>query len=47
MYKLTTDGLMIQRLLDNVFIPLAEGNADYQAYLAWVEEGGVPTPADE
>lgn len=23
-----------------------ENNPDYQAYLAWVAEGGVPTPAD-
>ena len=22
-------------------------NTDYQAYLKWVEDGGVPTPADE
>jgi len=22
-------------------------NTDYQAYLKWLEEGGVPTPADE
>ena len=22
-------------------------NTDYQAYLKWVEEGGVPLPADE
>ena len=24
-----------------------ESNTDYQAYLKWVEEGGVPLPADE
>jgi hypothetical protein len=28
-------------------IPFAEDNTDYQAYLAWVAEGNVPTPADE
>lgn len=22
-------------------------NTDYQAYLAWIAEGNVPTPADE
>ena len=46
MYKLTTDGLMIQRLSDNAFIPLVEENADYQAYLAWVTEGNKPLPAE-
>jgi hypothetical protein len=24
-----------------------ENNQDYQAYLKWVSEGGVPLPADE
>ena len=28
-------------------IPFAPDNTDYQAYLKWVSEGGVPTPADE
>jgi hypothetical protein len=28
-------------------IPFDEANTDYQAYLKWVAEGGVPTPADE
>ena len=28
-------------------IPFAEDNTDYQAYLAWVAEGNVPTPAEE
>ena len=28
-------------------IPLNEANTDYQSYLAWVAEGGVPEPADE
>jgi hypothetical protein len=37
----------IKRLSDNAFIPFAEDNTDYQAYLAWVAEGGVPEPADE
>ena len=30
-----------------ISIPFAEDNTDYQAYLAWVAEGGVPEPADE
>ena len=27
-------------------IPVAEGNTDYQEYLAWVAEGNEPLPAD-
>lgn len=29
------------------FIPFDLANTDYQQYLKWLEEGGVPTPADE
>ena len=32
MYKLTTDGFMIQRLIDNAFIPIAPDNTDYQNF---------------
>jgi hypothetical protein len=28
-------------------IPFDPANTDYQAYLKWVAEGGVPIPADE
>ena len=28
-------------------IPFDPANTDYQAYLKWLEEGNVPTPADE
>ena len=28
-------------------IPKDLANSDYQAYLKWVEEGGIPEPADE
>ena len=28
-------------------IPVNPENTDYQAYLKWVAEGGVPIPADE
>ena len=28
-------------------VPIAEGNTDYQEYLAWVAEGNTPEPADE
>ena len=57
MYKLVPDEIMpdgttrprnvVIRLADNATIPFDLENTDYQAYLAWVEAGGVPTPADE
>ena len=47
MYKLTEKKEGVIRLSDNAFIPFAEGNTDYQAYLRWLEEGNEPLPADE
>jgi hypothetical protein len=41
------DAKCIKRLKDNAFIPFDPDNSDYQAYLAWLAEGNVPTPADE
>jgi hypothetical protein len=35
------------RTTDGACIPFDPANTDYQAYLKWLEEGGVPTPADE
>jgi hypothetical protein len=37
----------IKRLADNAFIPFDPANTDYQDYLAWLDEGNVPTPADQ
>jgi len=48
-YKLTnnpdTGKLSGVRTVDS-FIPLDEGNMDYQAYLAWVAEGNTAEAAD-
>ena len=37
----------IKRIADNAFIPLDPANTDYQAYLAWVEAGNEPLPAED
>ena len=52
MYKLinkpnTNQANSVQRISDNTFIPFDPANTDYIAYLKWIEEGNVPTPADE
>ena len=49
MYKLvnTISGSgLVQRLSDNAFIPFDPANTDYQAYLAWLDEGNTPIEAD-
>ena len=38
---------VIKRISDNAFIPVNSDNTDYQEYLKWIAEGGVPEPADE
>lgn len=47
MYKLIKDIKSIQRLSDGAFIPMDEANTDYQAFLAWKEQGNEPLPAEE
>jgi len=56
MYRILTDSTRevipdqdvqcILRIEDNAFIPIDEANKDYQAYLAWLEEGNTPEEAD-
>jgi len=45
MYKLTERNNGVYK--DGSFIPFDPANTDYQAYLKWVEAGGVPEAADE
>ena len=35
MYKLNKKDNMVQRISDGIFIPIDEGNKDYQEYLSW------------
>ena len=41
----TPNGIL--RLSDEAYIPIAEGNTDYQEYLEWVAEGNTAEPANE
>ena len=51
MYKLINDNLTnktnsVIRLSDGACIPFDEANTDYQAYLKFLENGGIPLPAE-
>ena len=47
MYKLTASEKIVLRLADNAFIPFDPQNRDYAEYLAWIEAGNTPLPAEE
>jgi hypothetical protein len=43
-YILTPDPTVVLRVEDQTYIPFDPDNVDYQAYLAWLDEGNAPTP---
>jgi hypothetical protein len=51
MYKLITnlngEVVAVFRIADSAAIPMSTANTDYQAYIAWVEAGNSPIPADQ
>jgi len=46
MYKLLPNNSAILRTTDGACIPPDSKNSDYIAYLSWLSEGNIPTPAD-
>jgi len=52
MYKahkdpVTGNEFNVIRIADTAYIPFDPANSDYQAYLAWLEAGNQPLPAEE
>ena len=53
MYKLTQISSLypivssVIRIEDGACIPFDPQNSDYQAYLKFIEDGGVPLPAED
>jgi hypothetical protein len=46
MYQLGKTVDVVKRLSDNAWVPFDESNTDYQEYLRFLAEGGVPLPPD-
>ena len=46
-FKNEVSETIIQRIADGAYITIGADNTDYQAYLAWVEAGNEPLPADQ
>lgn len=53
MYQLISHNDQLQSLVkqgtdgSTISIPFDPANTDYQAYLAWLEDGNEPLPADD
>lgn len=45
MYQIL-DEMRVLRLEDAAIIPVSDGNTDYQAYLEWVDVGGIALPPE-
>ncbi|MEY9404452.1 hypothetical protein G6321_00031315 [Bradyrhizobium barranii subsp. barranii] len=46
-YKIVFPNYSVQRRSDGATIPFDPANRDYREYLAWLDAGGVPDPADD